>query len=106
MRTITKFIAILALAAPLLSAGQANAETYKLPIKGGGAVLKIFLDNGVARRAGMDQGFVIFEVEMDENQCVANLRLAFRDGAATIPVNGYNVCEEGGFGLTMTMSRH
>jgi hypothetical protein len=106
LRTITKFIAIMALAAPLLSAGQALAATYKLPIKGGGDILKIFLDNGVARRAGTADGAVVFEVEMEANQCVANLRIAFSINAPTIPVNGYDVCGEKGFGLTTRMVRH
>jgi len=104
LRTITKFIAILALAAPLLSAGQATAATYKLPIKGGGAVLKIFLDNGVARRVGSQDGATIFEVEMEPNRCIASLRLAFADGAPNIPVE-YNVCEEKGFELIQSFSR-
>ena len=97
-------MAILAFAAPLLAA-QASAETYRLPILGGDAVLKIFLDNGVARRVGRDGRATVFEVEMEPNQCFASLRLAFNDGASNIPV-GYNVCEEKGFELIQSFSRH
>lgn len=96
---------VLALAAPLLIAQQAIAETYILPIKGGDYVLKIFLNNGVAHRVGRDGRDTIFEVEMKPGQCFASLRLAFSDGSPNIPI-GYNVCEEKGFELVRTMSRH
>ena len=99
----TKSIAILAVAV-LLSIAPASAATYKLTIKEGYAILKIYLDNGVARRVAADSDTVTFDVEMNGNECVADLRLAFTN-AQPLRVNNYNVCSETGFGLSLRTIR-
>jgi hypothetical protein len=104
LSSITKLIATLALAAPLVCAGQASAATYKLPIKGGTAILKIYLDNGIAHRVGQTGDTANYEVEMEGNECIASLRLQFLNNASPLRVP-YDVCSEAGFGLTMTRTR-
>ncbi|MET3896225.1 hypothetical protein ABIB57_000149 [Devosia sp. UYZn731] len=104
MSTITKFVAALALAVPLLCAGQASAATYQLPIEGGTAILKIYLDNGAAHRVGQNRDTVVYEMEMNGSECIADLRLQFSDNASPLRVQ-YDVCSEKGFGLTMTTIR-
>jgi hypothetical protein len=104
LSTITKFIAALALAAPLLCAAQASAATYKLPIKGGNAILKIYLDNGTAHRVGQTGDTANYEMEMEGSECIASLRLQFSNNASPLRVQ-YDVCSEAGFGLTMTRIR-
>jgi hypothetical protein len=104
LSTITKFIAALALAAPLFCAGQASAATYKLTIKGGNAILKIYLDNGTARRVDQTINTVTYEIEMNGDECIAGLRLQFSNNASPLRVP-YDVCSEAGFALTMRRTR-
>lgn len=104
LRILMKFATVLALAVPLLAAQSAWAATYKLPIEGGRDILKIFLDNGVARRVGGAGDAALFEVDMDGDQCVAQLRITFSLNAPTLRTR-YNVCGEQGFGLTLTRQR-
>lgn len=82
----------------LLSGQAANAATYKLAIRNGETILKIFVDNGTVRRVGYADGAVLYEVEMPDGKCSSQIRLVFTD--ATNLDTGYDVCSETGFGLT------
>jgi hypothetical protein len=96
---LMRLFAIAALAAGALSLGTqaASADTYRMPVKGGDTILKVYVDFGKARRVGYEDGAVIYEVEMRENACSSQVRLVFTD-ATNLTVN-YNVCSEQGFGL-------
>lgn len=86
-------------AAVLLAATQlANAGTYRMAVKGGDTILKVYIDFGKARRVGYEDGAVQYQVEMRENTCSSHVRLVFAD-ATNLTVN-YNVCSEQGFALT------
>jgi hypothetical protein len=104
LSTVTKFIAVLALAAPLVCMAQASAATYKLQIEGGTGILKIYLDNGTAHRVSQNRDTAIYEMEMNGGECMANLRLQFSNNASPLHVQ-YDVCSEKGFGLTMRTIR-
>lgn len=81
----------------------AAADTYKLPIRNGDTILKIYVDSGKARRVDYNDGIMHFEVDMDQGKCTQRVRLVFSD-ATNLDVS-YNVCSEKGFGLTRQTHR-
>lgn len=75
LKKSTKAVLGLILASMSLVSQSAAGETYILPIAFPGEILKIFIDNGSAKRLERNAQEYIFQLDMDDGVCKTELTI-------------------------------